>query len=313
MQKFNAVIFITVLGLSTPGLSNAATIYPDGASIVAAGNSFFAPVATSFDAVAQANGYSEHEMNVFFSGGPSGRPAQLWEDTDARRDIAGLLTTSDADVFALSGIGSLADETTIEDYQNWINLATTVNPDIHIFIGRAWPSQSPAREASQVHELVDFNSQRTFDVVEELRADNPDIEITFVSYGKTAPVMMDLFASGDLPDLDALVADPLIGIPDELALFEDIIPGHGGPMMEEIASLVWLETLYGADTGSLLFSDYQSDVEFIVDEVTAYNAQFEAPAAVPLPASFLFLLSGIAWVAGTTRWRILRERSLACA
>jgi hypothetical protein len=55
-------------------------------------------------------------------------------------------------------------------------------------------------------------------------------------------------------------------------------------MMLELSALSWIEYLYGADTGSLTLTPYESDIEAIVDEVLAYNQQF-----VPAPGSLAML------------------------
>lgn len=251
--------------------------FPDGANALFAGHSFFAPVADAFDRIATDNGYSSHQMEVIFRSGPLGSPAALWSDEATRNQMIDTLSTGDVDLFGLTsfvGIGS-----SFEDYQLWFDTALSYNPDTTFFIGNPWLPGGSRAETQAYDQAIEQSALNTFAVVEDLREAYPDSDIFYIDYGKTASVMKARYDAGELPDIEALLPDPGNGISLDDALFEDNL-GHGGPMMLELSALSWMEYLYGADTGSLTLTPYESDVEAIVDAVVAYNQPF-----VPEPGS----------------------------
>jgi hypothetical protein len=182
------------------------------------------------------------------------------------------LDDGDVELFGLTtafGVGS-----SFEDYARWIDLALTYNPDTVILIGVPWvlggPNFPNATEFAAANETA---GQTQYETVEQLRVAYPGATILYIHYGQTASMMYDMFEDGRLPDILGLAPDPP-GVPPSDALFADGAIGHGGPMMVELAALTWMEILYGASVESLLFNDYQSDVDAIVNEVTAHNQQF---------------------------------------
>jgi hypothetical protein len=58
-------------------------------------------------------------------------------------------------------------------------------------------------------------------------------------------------------------------------LFLDRAMGHAGPMMQDVAALLWLHFLYGAEIDQLAYpEDYDtSDVQRITEEVGSYNRE----------------------------------------
>ena len=272
---------------STPNASaeTVTTLFPDGANSLFAGNSFFVPVANSFDQIAIENEFTEHEADFVFRGGMAGTPAQLWEDEEARNAVIDRLATGEVELFGLTtflGEGGVL----FSEYQRWFDQALIHNPNTHFLIGQPWVVAGPNRATAEFDRAIEARAENTFEVVQQLREVYPDNHIEFINYGKTASVMKARFDEGELPDILGLLPDPENRIDLEESLFADGTIGHAGPMMLELSGLSWVSTLYGADVADLSYTDFESDVDSIVREVLDYNAQFRALSAVPEPSTF---------------------------
>jgi len=260
--------------------------FPDGANSLFAGHSFFAPVANAFDTIANDNGYNSHSMEIVFRSGPLGSPGSLWNDEPTRTEMTNNLSTGDVELFGLTAFGSTGSG--FEDYQLWFDTALSYNPDTTFFIGNPWVPGGSRIETETFDQGIEQSGEDTFATVELLREAYPDNDIIYINYGKTASIMKAMFEARQLPDIDALAPDIPSGVQPEDALFADDLLGHGGPMMIELAALSWMEIIYGADTGSLTLTDYESDIGAIVDEVVVFNQQY----AVPEPGSLGLLAVG---------------------
>ncbi len=260
--------------------------FVDGANCLFAGHSFFVPIATQFDRLATDNGFSAHEAAFVFSSGATGSPEMLWENGTKKAAIVDELDDGDVDLFGLTtafGLGS-----SFEDYARWIDLALSYNPDTEFLIGVPWvpggPNFASATEFAAANETI---AQAQFETVELLRAAYPDATIHYIDYGLTASVMYDMFEKDQLPDIVGLTPDPANGVPPSDALFADPLLGHAGPMMTELSALSWMSILYGADIANLDYTDYESDVDSIVEEVLIYNQQFQPEPGVEPSAEIL--------------------------
>jgi hypothetical protein len=262
------------------------TTFVDGANCLFAGHSFFVPIAARFDGLATDNGYPAHEAAYVFSSGATGSPQMLWEDETDRAAIVDELDDGDVELFGLTsafGVGS-----SFEDYARWIDLALSYNPDTEFLIGVPWvpggPNFAGATEFAAANET---GAQAQFETVELLRAAYPDATIHYIDYGLTASIMYDMLEKDQLPDILGLTPDRANGVPPIDALFADPLIGHGGPMMTELSAVAWMSILYGADIASLDYTDYESDVDSILQDVLTYNQQFQPDPGVEQSAEIL--------------------------
>ena len=273
------IIILTLLVAPVLAAPRFPSEFPDGANALFAGHSFFIPVAASFNVLATGNGYPSHQMDSVFSSGASGSPRQLWENEDKRQLITDKLSSGQVELFGLTSFGEVAS--TFEDYQRWFDLALTYNPDTTFYIGTPWLFGGPTMETATFDQNIEDVGEIIFDVVVELREAYPDNTIVYLNYGKVASIMKYAYEAGNLPDIKGLVPDPQNGVSPEEALFADSLMGHAGPMMTELCALTWISALYGADLNNLVYTDYQSDVDSIVNEALQFNLPYQH---LPMPA-----------------------------
>ncbi|MEM7453063.1 MAG: hypothetical protein AAF456_01795 [Planctomycetota bacterium] len=257
--------------------------FTEGANVLFAGHSFFGPVSRNFDYVAAQNNFPDHVFNSVQRGGANGSPASLWDDTDgSRTDIEAVLATGQVELFGLTAYSE--NDSTVQDYVRWFNLAKSYNPETSFFIGIPWVTHGPGTDSMIFEDLIVQTGEKMFETISILRNIYPDTPIYFLNYGRTSSIMKYQFEAGQLPDIDDLVGS------DERALFTDNF-GHAGPMMVELSALAWMEILYGADVTELDFTPYQSDAVGIVQDVVAFNAPYQS-ARLSVGADSIDVLRG---------------------
>ncbi|QDT36230.1 hypothetical protein [Stratiformator vulcanicus] len=268
MPKTFAILALWLLGLASTAKSDvpeSEPIFKDGASCLFIGHSFFIPVAKSFDRIARQSGFTSHEVKLVFSPGPGGSPGRLWSNPRQRKRIDEALATGKIDLMGMTVGGG----NKFEDYQRWIDLALKHNRETRFFIGVPWFFGGPRMESDRYNMAIEASGDQNFKTATELRKAYPKSHIYFINYGFVASELKGRFEEGRLPDVTKIS-----GLGDE-ALFRDGLIGHGGPMMLEVSSLLWLKTLYGADIGKIKRSAYKSNVEEIVGKVTEYNERYK--------------------------------------
>jgi hypothetical protein len=248
------------------------TEFPDGANALFAGHSFFVPVAGSFNKLAVQNGFSSHQMDFVFAGGPAGSPRMLWENPVKKDAIIAKLSTGRIELFGLTCYPGMLSS--FEDFERWFDLALSFNQDTTFYIGQPWLGRGPNTKTAIFDQKIEQTGEKMFEVVTDLRKAYPNNNIIYFNYGKVASVMMSWFDAGDLPDIKGLIPDPQNGIRLKQALFADGFIGHAGPMMTELSALSWMSVLYGADLEKLVYTKYMSDVESILQEVLIYNQPY---------------------------------------
>lgn len=278
-----------------PSVAFAQAPFPTGANSLFAGHSFFVPISAKFNQLATDYGYVDHEFNSVFSSGASGAPGALWNDQKDKEAVESVLMGGDVELFALTtaiGPGGVTVGSDVDDYARWFDLALGYNPDTQFMIGVPWviggPNIGGAAEFAAANATA---AAAQWETVQALRAAYPEATIHYIDYSLVGSILYEMYENGEIPDVTGLTPDPLNGVPASEALFADGLIGHGGPMMVDVAALVWMELLYGADVDSLTFTEYETDVAAIVNEVVAYSQQFAVP--VPEPASLALLGAGV--------------------
>ena len=78
--------------------------------------------------------YPNHNSTLFRRGGDAGTPAQLWNDKMTRDEIEDTyLRSGEIELLGMT-IGEETRDENFDAYQNWIDLATSYNPNISIFL-----------------------------------------------------------------------------------------------------------------------------------------------------------------------------------
>lgn len=264
-----ASLALATMAPAAIGQDTCQPIPVEGARTLFVGHSFFVPVAESFDRLAVRNGFDAHAFDSFFAPGGMGSPASLWDDADGSRTaITAKLASGDVEVFGLTTFSETTS--TQADYERWIDLALSFNPDTRIFIGQPWAPAGPRVDAATFDDRVEALDAAIVPIVAALREAYPSTRIDYINYGKAASLMYLRYEDGQLPDVTCVSGCATTGTP----LFSDGLIGHAGAMMTEVCALTWLNALYGADVLTLQFTPYQSDVVAIVQETMDYNAQF---------------------------------------
>ncbi len=307
----NHVILCLLISLlltltSISAASSADGQFEDGANSLFIGHSFFVPIAKSFDLLASDGRYSEHESQMVFAGGAKGSPGSLWNDQRRKDQIEKMLASGDIELFGMT-TSSDRGGNGLTAYQRWIDLALSYNPDTVFLIGSPWVPRGPQMDAERFDQQVEMAGDRAFDIVADLRRNNPDTEIIFINYGKVSSVMRTMFEADELDDITKLTASegrntdqgerrsirnrlrdrrqqsergstPSPNAEREAAkdaLFADANIGHAGPMMTQLSALVWLHFLYGAEESALPSGDWNTDdVERITSEAIDFNARY---------------------------------------
>jgi hypothetical protein len=243
--------------------------FANGANSLFMGHSFFIPVAKAFDVIASRSDFTAHQAELIFSAGQSGSPGKMWENEKNRQQVEAILANGDIELFGMTIATTPDEEKALSDYQQWIDLALTYNPNTSFFIGQIWMARGASMEDQKYADLNEQGAQRNFEIVEELRSIYPNNQIYFINYGKIASDMKFAFSAGELPDIDQLVGK------DDTSLFIDDKIGHGGRLMHELCALTWINILYEAEIKDVEHSSFSEEAMNILIEVIEYNSAFK--------------------------------------
>jgi hypothetical protein len=240
----------------------------NGVNSLFIGHSFFIPVAKAFDVIASESDFPSHQARLVFAPGQAGSPGQMWENGDSRQQVEAILANGDIDLFGMPVATTPSRDKALGAYQQWIDLARTYNPDTSFFIGQVWMARGASMDDQKYADLIEQGAQRSFEIVQGLRAAYPNNQIYFINYGKIAADMKFAFSAGELPDIEQLVGR------EETSLFVDDKIGHGGRLMTELCALTWVTILYEAETEQVVHSAFSEEAQQILIEVIEYNSQF---------------------------------------
>ncbi len=233
------------------------------------GHSFFNPFAQGMNFHATNAGFTDHTQGTVFSGGATGAPEALWNNANKRAQIQALLDTGDVDLFAMTYHPTYP---TLTGYRLWIDYALAQNPDTRIALALPWlPNPGSFTAANYAASWNAAHETLWHDLVDDLRDEYPGTDIYGIPYGQAAGELYELYAAGQLPDVDTLVS----GNGD--AIFRDAF-GHADDILVDLGRLVWLRAIYGVDLETYAWDPgYQVDLAAIATAIMdehdpAYNA-----------------------------------------
>lgn len=236
--------FLSMLSMGAPG-ENLTPILPGGGRILFAGHSFFAPVAETFNKVAEYWSYPNHEsIDPVMSGGITGSPINLWNDpVDKFKIIQALQQDPSPEILALT----LHNDTIADHYQIWLNEAKLHNPNISLLIGIPFYPDGAITPTLEMAKSVKESYPLLKELVQEVRDNNPDTNIYVIEYTSESIAMKYMYEEGMLEE----------DVPNGIlcsngCLYRDATPGHPGSMMYDMAALIWLNILYGMDPMSFV-------------------------------------------------------------
>lgn len=243
--------------------------FPKGADTLFIGHSFFVPISQHFNAiVADSGAYPRHSHQSVFSGGKTGTPGALWDAKAKRREITGILSSGEIDLFALTHGG--LNGSSQEDYQRWIDLALSYNPNTAFMIGSIWATGGTNNTVAQFRAETQMSADYGWAMTQTLRRANPGVDFYHIAYGHMMVQMREDFEGGELDDITQLVGSR----ERDDVLFTDRNLGHAGTMAKDMMGLVMLNELYGPRPSDVRIRWNRQDTARLVREVDVLNAGY---------------------------------------
>ncbi|MDX1734760.1 MAG: hypothetical protein R3228_10340 [Halioglobus sp.] len=225
------------------------TFQSSGFKALFTGNSFVAPFASGMPSHAAQAGIAGHDHNAVTSGGLTGAPQALWDNSTKGPQIRAILDDGDVDLFAMTALPA-----TLDGYRVWIDYALARNPNTRFAILAPW-LPTPATMTTAVYEAETDNFLAVVHAsVDTLRAEYPGVEIFCLPYGHAAVELRKLLDAGNLPDVEGLTSGTGDGI------FKNDTLGHADPILRDLGRLIWLRAIYDID-----LTTYAHDPGYITD------------------------------------------------
>ena len=242
----------------------------DGFDSLFIGHSFFRPMAEEMAVLAPLAGFDAHTQEVVFSGGATGSPEGLWLQNTKRTTIQAELDEGDIDLF---GMTYHPNYPSLTGYVNWIDYALAANPDTIVFVAIPWITNPVNYTAASYAAALDVGYPAVVHpLIDSLRAEYPDTTIFAIPYGLSAGELYTRYADGELDDVTELVGSNGSGV------FRDGF-GHADHILEDLASLVWLQAIYGVDLAAFDAGyDWTVDLNTIASSILAeHDPAYDAP------------------------------------
>ena len=234
------------------------------------GHSFFRPMAEEMAVLAPLAGFDAHTQEVVFSGGATGSPEGLWLQDTKRATIQAELDEGDIDLF---GMTYHPDYPSLTGYVNWIEYALAANPDTIVFVAIPWITNPVNYTAASYAAALDVGYPAVaYPLIDSLRDEYPDTTIFAIPYGLSAGELYTRYADGELDDVTELVGSNGSGV------FRDGF-GHADHILEDLASLIWLQAIYGVDLAAFDAGyDWTVDLNTIASSILAeHDPAYDAP------------------------------------
>ena len=242
----------------------------DGMNSLLIGHSFFKPYAELMPDYSGAAGIAGHTQTIVYSGGATGTPEALWNNTSKKNTITAALDGGDIELF---GMTYHPDYPTTTGYVNWINYALDKNPSTRFFIALPWIPQ-PSNYTDAVYSAIwEAYKPNWHTFIDELRVLFPNTDIFCIPYGQSSVELREHFTAGDLPEVTAMQGAK------ETSIFTDNL-GHPGTVLIDQGILVWLTAIYDVDLTNYSYGptynlDLNKVATGIMDEHDSdYNAAY---------------------------------------
>ena len=211
------------------------------------GHSFFSPSADQLNQRSAEWGIDGHSGHTIFRGDSNGSPLKLWEDSKVLQEATDLLSEGQIELLALTYYS--AENSRIEDYQQWFDLALESNPEIKFLITIPWPLGPHRITPGNLEELRTATLALFDSLITPLRQRYPNNAVIFCPYGLGAHELIESLFDGELAGVEYLSAAPSSNSGNEY-LFRDAT-GHPNELVMTLSTLIWANTLYGVDPTEL--------------------------------------------------------------
>jgi len=246
------------------------------------GYSFFEPVTQQLPKLAEAAGQTHAQVTVF-SGGGTGTPIALWNDTandgNKRKVIRNYLDTGNIELLGMPGWQTEPTNSQIGDPIEgqvlWMTYALSKNPNTKFLIGTPW--EDFPRDFSTPEYTSDARAAGTVQwwntFITQLRDRFPGVTIIECPYGLGAAELRLLYDAGTIPDVPRMFGT---GIDDRAnCIFYDE-KGHGGDILHDLMAMFFLNRIYNVDLSTVDFSNalaWTTDLATVAKSVLdAYDA-----------------------------------------
>ena len=230
------------------------------------GHSFGRPFSNLLEDYAHIAGVTDHSEYIEFSGGESGSPGLLWEDSEHQANIKAFLDTGEIDVLIMICCSPEFIQTLDTDQAVWnfTDYAVGTNPGIRIGLAMPWKDFP-----GDYDNASEYATNSTLDLMpywdnlsQELSTDYPGTEVFTFHHGALAYEMREMFEEGDLDaDIERLQG------PRATSLFTDE-KGHAGNIMVDTGTLIWLHAVHGIDPMDMPeFTQWNTDIRVIADSL----------------------------------------------
>jgi hypothetical protein len=253
----------------------AAEVPNPGFNSLFIGHSFFVLFAQGMPNYSAAAGIAGHTQSTIFSGGATGAPQALWENASKRAQIQAILDSGDVELFGMTYEPTYP---TTQGYKLWIDYALSKNPRTRFFIALPWLDFPENYDTSTyASNWLQGHSTEWHAFIDTLRAMYPGVDIFCVPYGQSAGELRQLFAAGDLPDVNVLTSST------DKAIFQDA-KGHADLILRDLGQLVWLNAIYDVDLSTYSYGrTYTTDLKAIAQSIMAghdphYDAAYHLDA-----------------------------------
>jgi len=230
----------------------------DDDNVLYIGHSFGRPFAELTEEYAHTAGIKKHAQYIEFSGGESGSPGLLWEDTEHQANIKAFLDTGEIDVLVMNCCSPEFIETLDTDQAIWnfTDYAVEKNPNVRIGLAMPWKTY-PA----EYEDASEYAANSTLDIwpywgnlSDELRADYPGTDVFTFHHGAVMYELRAMYEDGELDDDVRQMTGP-----KKSSIFTDD-KGHAGEIAKDTGTYVWLNAIHGVDP-----MDMPRPVQYAVD------------------------------------------------
>ena len=248
-------------------LTQDAAVEPDtaGLNMLYIGHSFGRPFANQLPEFTAGAGIENHMQQIVFSGGASGAPQALWDDTQDREAAQAILDGGDVDVLVMI----CCSESFLVDFSDpgielWMDYALSNNPDTRFVLAMPWVDfPEDYADAAEVGALWHPGHDAWHGLIDDLRGSYPGVSVTCLPHGHAAVELRERLEAGTLTDIDQLRG------PADEALHTDA-KGHAGQMLRDVGSLTWLSAIYDVSiVNHPIAQQYEDDVVGIAEGIVA--------------------------------------------
>ena len=229
------------------------------------GHSFGRPFASQMEDFSAMVGI-EHNQSIVFSGGDSGSPEELWEDSGHRNEIMNILDSGSIDVLVMICCSpswqanyGVSDDDAV---WNFTSYALEQNPNTRIGLTMPWedfPLQYD--NASEHRDLTDRGYNMWKNMAGRLSSDFNNADVFTFYHGEAMYELRHMYEQNNLSDIDQLMGSA------QNSLFTDQ-KGHAGQIAIDTGTLLWMAAIHDVQPNAFpVFTDWNTDIRVVAQNI----------------------------------------------